>query len=206
MPNTTRITLHLNEDTISLIDSGIILSHGRSQRVTGVMQRFEAVFLSVYESTKEKFPKLFLGAFLGDMDDLMEQATLSFGRPGPWLKDAIEIKALHPDLHEYIKDANDFDIFVIEEVMARDLGLGGNDVKVDCNPEEIKQLRLNKGFSQEKAAEFSGVTRKTWQNWESGATTMPEETWGMICKEFYEIKFSEETKASMAKYDAAQTA
>jgi len=203
MTDTKRITLHLNDEAIDLIDFGTMINHGRSQRVVGLLKRFEALFDSAYAVTNEKLLKLFCGGSIGDISDLMEQATLSFGRPGPWLKDAIDNKVLHSELHEYIRDANDADIFVIEEVMARDFGLGGTDVDIECNPEEIKQLRINKGMSQEKAAEFAGVSRKTWQNWESGATTMPSETWNMVSKEFYHIEYREETKALIARYDAA---
>ena len=49
-------------------------------------------------------------------------------------------------------------------------------------PAEIKQIRLDAGYTQQEMADIIGVCRRTIINWEQGTTPIYEPAWRLMLK------------------------
>ena len=60
-------------------------------------------------------------------------------------------------------------------------------------PADIAVARKNAGLTQPQAADAMGVSRTTWQSWESGRANMPLSAWALLqlavgAHPFYRVK------------------
>jgi DNA-binding transcriptional regulator YiaG len=177
--STQRVSLHLTPASLDTLDAGIYPGGGRSQRVNGILQRYALAHAAVEAQVAEKF---------SDALPTLASAYFSDGNAGSWLRGwastqveiAMEARgsedwqaiAAESPVIDAVLSASDAELSVLEELLARRFAKPAS-ANIPCTPENVIGLRLEVGLTQPEAAEFAGVSLRTWQTWESTGQLPP---------------------------------
>lgn len=181
--STQRVSLHLTPASLATLDAGVFPAGGRSQRANGILQRYAAIHADMQAQVAEKF---------SDALPVLADAYFADGNAGSWISGwastqveiALEARgsddwqaiAAESPVVSAVLSASDTELSVIEEILARRFARPANNSIPACTPENVAGLRRDVGLTQPEAAEFAGVSLRTWQSWEATGQ-LPDGRW-----------------------------